>query len=77
MSSSRLRWRRFSPIDRDFPIYELLDDDVIVLDVTKDEHGTLTMAFHEGASGRVLDLEVIEQLIAEVKKLLEKDAEAG
>ena len=57
MSGTKLRWRKFSPIDRDFPIYELMDGEVIVLDVTKGKNGSFEIGFHEGqASGRVFDL---------------------
>jgi hypothetical protein len=70
MSASELRWRKYSPIDRDFPIYELVHGELIILDVTKGERGSLEIAFHEGASGRVFDLGEIERLIAEVKILL-------
>lgn len=73
MSGAKLRWRKFSPIDRDFPIYELMDGDVIVLDVTKGKNESLEIAFHEGASGRIFDLSTIEGHIAEVKSLLAKE----
>lgn len=70
MKSIELRWRKFSPIDRDFPIYELVDGDVVILDVTRNENETFEIAFHQGASGRVLDLGALERMIAEVKRLL-------
>ena len=73
--SGGLRWRKFSPIDRDFPIDELLDGDLIILDVTKGDSQKLEIAFHDGASGRVFDLETIERLVAEVKQALERDGE--
>ena len=74
MSGAALRWRRFSPIDRDFPIFELVDGEVIILDVTKGERsGTLEITFHEGASGRICDLGTIESLIVEVKILMAKE----
>jgi hypothetical protein len=68
--SNQLRWRKFSPVDREFSIYELMDGDVVILDVTKGEHHSLEIAFHDGASGRVLDLVEIERLLSEVKILL-------
>jgi len=66
----QFRWRKFSPLDRDSPIYELLDGDVIILDVAQDKSGNLEIAFHEGASGRILELAILEQLLAEAKRLL-------
>jgi hypothetical protein len=66
MTRHSLRWRKFVPIDRDYPIYELVDGETILLDVTKTED-RLEIAFHEGAAGRVLDLATLEALVADVK----------
>jgi hypothetical protein len=73
MSGGVLRWRKFSPIDREFPVYELLEGEVVVLDITRDENLGFEIAFHQGASGRVFDLATIERMIAEAKILLEKE----
>ncbi|HEY8210634.1 MAG TPA: hypothetical protein VIG99_24290 [Myxococcaceae bacterium] len=73
MSDADLRWRKFSPLDRDFPIYELMDGEVIVLDVTRGENQSLEIAFHEGAAGRAFDLKLIERLIEEVKVRLAQE----
>lgn len=69
-----MRWRRFSPIDREWPIYELTDGDVSILNVTKGDDLSLEIAFHEGASGRIFDLATIERLLSEVKVLLAADS---
>jgi len=73
MSDSQLRWRKFSPIDRDYPIFELVDGDVIVLDVTKDANEKFEISFNQGAVARIFDLGVIERLLAEVKILLSQE----
>jgi hypothetical protein len=70
MSVETLRWRKFSPIDRDFPIYELVDGDQVVLDLTRNERGDFEVSFHEGASGRVFELVALDELLAEAKRLL-------
>ncbi|MGK3997597.1 hypothetical protein [Sorangium sp. So ce1024] len=70
MKTTTLRWRKFSPIDRDFPIYELVDGDTIVLDLTRDEDGNFEVAFHDGARGRSLDLATLERLLEEAKNFL-------
>ena len=74
MTRPALRWRKFAPIDREEPIYELVDGDTILLDVTQ-ARGRFEIGFHEGAAGRVLDLATLEALLAEVKEAL--GAEAG
>lgn len=70
MSVGVLRWRKFSPIDRDFPIYELVDGDQVVLDLTRNVRGDFEVSFHEGASGRILELAALDELLAEGKTLL-------
>ena len=50
-----------------------MDGQVIILDVTKGEGWSPEIAFHEGASGRILDLGTIERLFAEVRILLATD----
>jgi hypothetical protein len=73
MSTTAIKWRKFSPIEREHPIYELVHNDAIIFDVTMDDDGKLRIAFHDGASGHVFDLDVIERLIADVKVRLEED----
>jgi len=77
MSDSGPRWRKFSPLDRSSPIYELVEGEDVVLDVTRNGEGHLEIAFHEGAPGRVYDLDSIERLLAEAKRLLEDNGEGG
>ena len=70
-STPALRWRKFSPIDRAAPIFELLDrDGVILLDLTLDENGQLELAFHAGAAGRMLRVATLEAALAAGKALL-------
>ena len=70
MTNPTLHWQQFSPIDRLFSVYELVDGVTIVLDVTRDEAGALFVKFHRGAAGTVLDLVTLEALLADVKLLL-------
>ena len=67
---SELRLRKFSPIDRDYPIYEVVDGDCVLLDVGRTDDGAYEVAFHAGASGRVMSLAVLERMIAEARELL-------
>lgn len=65
-----LRLRQFSPIDREYPIYEVVDGDVIILDVTREDGGAFEIAFHDGARGVILPLADVEREIATAKALL-------
>ena len=56
---SELRLRKFSPIDRDHPIYEVVDGDCVLLDIGRIDDGAYEIAIHADASGRVIALEVL------------------
>lgn len=67
---TRLRLRKFSPIDREYPIYEVLDGDQALFDIGRNDLGMLEVGFHPPCVGRVMSLDEVEPLIAEAKKLL-------
>jgi hypothetical protein len=70
------RWRKFSPIDRDDSIFELVADDVIILDLKRSESGGFEVTFHEGASGKSFDLATLLRLIETGKSLVEVDIDS-
>ena len=68
---SVLRLRKFTPIDREYPIYEVVDEqDRVFFDVARTDETTYEVAFHEAVSGAVLPLDDVEQMIAKAKALL-------
>jgi hypothetical protein len=69
-----MHFRRFSAIDRENPISELVDGTTILLDVSKNDQGTLEVAFHGALQGRVLSLELLERLLGEGRRLAEGEA---
>jgi hypothetical protein len=73
MTATPLRWRKFSPIDREYPIYELMAGEVVLLDLALRDDGGIEVGFHGGATGRVLDLAVLEDMIRQGKQLLQED----
>lgn len=77
MSDQSLRWRKFSPLDRDSPIFELLAGDVVILDVAIRDPGSFEIAFHSGASGRILDIDDFEKMLGEAKELLRKELKSA
>ena len=68
-----MHFRKFSPIDRESPIFELVDGVVVLFDVSKNDQGVLEVAFHEGSTGRVLEFELLQELLAKGRKLAENE----
>ncbi len=72
IDKSDLRVRKFVPIDREYPIYEILARDEIIFDVTKDGYGNLEIAFHVGVSNKGMRIAAFQEIIEECKTLLEE-----
>ena len=66
-----MHFRKFSPIDRDSPIFELVDGTVVLLDVSKNDKGIIEVAFHDALRGRVLEWGLLERLLTEGRVLTE------
>jgi hypothetical protein len=71
--SEMLHFRKFSPIDKKYPIFELVEGDVVLLDVSANENGEIEVAVHEGAANRVLSLDVLTGLLEQGRKLVEDE----
>ena len=67
------RFRKFSPIDREYPIFEFVVDDTILLDVAATDGGELEVAFHQAAADKVFSYEQLQQWLAEGKELLQSE----
>lgn len=70
----RLRLQKFTPIDREHPIYEVVDDERnVLLDVTRSSEGDWEILMHSDSVGRVLPLTEVMGLIARARRLLEEE----
>jgi hypothetical protein len=67
-----MHYRKFSPLDRRYPVFELLDGEVVLLDVSRNDAGQVEVGFHEGAGGRVLSLEQLSRMLAEGASLAQR-----
>ena len=67
------RFRKFSPIDREYPIYELVDGDTILLDIAASDEGEIEVSLHEGSANRTFSYDQLLQLLAEGRRILEED----
>ncbi|MCA9549495.1 MAG: hypothetical protein KC933_05620 [Myxococcales bacterium] len=72
-SSSSVHFRKFSPIDRDHPIFELVDGNDVLLDVGATDDGVVEVAIHEGAINRVFVIADLQGLLREGSRLVEED----
>jgi hypothetical protein len=69
-----MRWQKFSPLDREHPIFELLDDDgAILLDVSRNNDGVLEVCFHSGIRDRIVDFETVQRWLADGRDRVERD----
>lgn len=69
-----LTLQKFSPVDREHSVIEVIDDTGEVLfDVSRNDQGTLEMCFHPALSGRVLLYEEVIALIEQARARAMKD----
>ena len=68
-----VRFRKFSPVDRESPIFELVEGDDVLLDVSSSDAGVLEVALHEASRGKVFKLDDLYAILMQGKRLLEED----
>lgn len=75
MSKPTLRLRKTSPIDREFSVYEVVDEaGDILFDVGKSDEGVYELAiFDHTGRGRVVELATVMALIDDARKRIEED----
>lgn len=71
----RFRLRKATDINREFAIFELLANDVVVLDVGFSDSGVLEVAFSEGIAGLVVEWERLKEFIEQGRAMAERDRE--
>jgi hypothetical protein len=63
-----LRLQKFVPVDRDYPIIEIVDQSGEVLfDVSRNDAGVLEMAFHPAIAKRVFVYDDFVSLVEQAK----------
>ncbi len=68
---SSFRLRKCSDIHFDLPFFEILDEaEEIIMDITESDDGERNILFHLGCVGKNVSIEVFDQMIKEVSKLL-------
>ena len=68
-----VRFRKFSPVDREYPIFELVEEDRVLLDVSSSDDGVLEVALHEASVGKIFKLDDLHAILMQGKRLLEEE----
>ncbi len=68
-----LRFRKFSPIDREYPIFELVEGENVLLDVGATDDGLLEVAIHAAAANKLFRYDQLMELLIKGQKLLEEE----
>jgi hypothetical protein len=65
-----MRTRKFSPVDRENPIFEVCDNsgDIVYFDVSVSDAGSLEIAFHRAISDQVMLASDFERALDEAKR---------
>lgn len=72
-----IQFRKFSPIDREYPIFELVEGDDVLLDVSVSDDGVLEVALHEAGGGKIFTLDDLHAILLHGKRLLEAEMVCG
>jgi hypothetical protein len=76
MPERKMRLRKTAPIDREYAVYEVLDERGDVLfDIGRSDDGAYEMSvFDAQGRGRILPLAKVLGLVDEARRLIEEDA---
>jgi hypothetical protein len=66
-----VRWRKFSPLDRDYPIFEVVEGDDVLLDVRISDDRV------EAGGGKIFKLDDLHAILTQGKRLLEEEMACG
>lgn len=72
-SSSVLRWRKTTDINRENPLFELLNGEVLLLDVGFNDAGDFEISFNPGVVGKLFEWQQFIKLLEEGKALADRD----
>ena len=68
-----VRLRKFAPVDREYPIFELVEGDNVLLDISSSDDGILEVALHEASVGKLFKLDDVHAILMQGKRLLEEE----
>lgn len=71
MDLSKATWRKATDVNREYAIFELVHDGVVLLDVGLSDSEVLEVAFHEGLANVVSPWDIFLQVLGEGRKIAE------
>jgi hypothetical protein len=71
--ANKPHFRKFSPIDREHPIFELVEDDTVLFDISRSDAGEVEVALHAGGANRIFAHNELIRLLHEGRRLVEDD----
>lgn len=71
MALSEARWRKATDVGRIYPTFELVRNDVIILDIGFSDEGCLEVAFHDGIANVIVDWAELIATIENGKRMAE------
>lgn len=67
------KWRKTTDINREYAIFELIVDDVPILDIGYSDAGILEISFNQYIAGSLIEWETFRSTLAEGKSLADSD----
>jgi hypothetical protein len=67
------RWRKASDVNREFAIFELLADEIVILDVGYSDTGIFEISFNSEINGFLVEWERLQELIEDARKIADID----
>ena len=75
--SNSATWRKFTDINREHAIFELLVDGRVVLDVAYNDEDVFEIAFHEASKNWIRPWESFQRIIQHGRSLADEDRKGG
>ena len=67
------RWRKTTDINREYSVFELVADEIPIIDVGFSDTEIFEVAFNASIAGVLIDWELLRKLIEEGRSLAERD----
>jgi hypothetical protein len=73
MNFSEASWRKTTDIDREYAVFELLHNGIILLDVGFSDENVFEIAFHEGLPNTIVDWDHFFAVLDKGRQMAEAD----
>ena len=73
VTAKNYRWRKATDINREYALFELLEDDVPILDLGFSDGGFIEVCFNPSVAGKTFELSKLSNILNEGRELAEQD----